>query len=149
MVATLLVALSCWISGFLLSSRASAQEPLQPGEGFITRFSGASSSSGQTVIDTAGTVGGIVDLRKPAQPPRGQHWLNEPQRNPVTAAQVGQVFGVALDDAEQPNIYITATSAFGLHRTKDNTGWMPGMWGSGAGPGTVWKLDAANGYAPQ
>ena len=55
---------------------------------------------------------------------------------------------MALDDAKQPNIYITATSAFGLHRTSDNSGWMPGMWGPGAGPGTVWKLDAANGYAP-
>ena len=37
-----------------------------------------------------------------------------------------------------PNIYVTATSAFGLHRNADNADWMAGMWGPGGGPGTVW-----------
>ena len=136
------------ISGFVVSSAVFAQEPLQPGEGFFTRFSGISGKPGEPVIDTAGTVGSIIDLRNPAQPPLGQHWLNEPQRAPVTAGQVGQIFGVAIDDAAQANIYVTATSAFGLHRTSDNSAWMPGMWGRGGGPGTVWKLDATNHYAP-
>ena len=31
--------------------------------------------------------------------------------------ETGQVFGVAFDDATPPNIYVTATAAFGLHRT--------------------------------
>ena len=66
----------------------------------------------------------------------------------MTAGTVGQVFGVALDDATPPNIYATATSAFGLHRSDGNTDWMAGMWGPGGGPGTVWKLDGANGNKP-
>ncbi|HUT49150.1 MAG TPA: peptidoglycan-binding protein [Alphaproteobacteria bacterium] len=127
---------------------ARAEDGLQPGEGYVTRFSGTTTESGKAVIDTGGTVGSIVDLRSPAQPPRGQHWLNEPQRNPVTAGDVGQVFGIALDEAVAPNVYLTATSAFGLHRTADNADWMAGMWGPSASPGAVWKLDATDDYRP-
>ena len=32
----------------------------------------------------------------------------------VTAAQVGQVFAVVLDNSTPPNIYIAASSAYGL-----------------------------------
>ncbi len=131
-----------------LSHQARAEEPLQPGEAFVTRFSGTVDQGGQPVIDLQGTVGSIVDLRRPGAPPSGAEWLNEPQRSPVTAGEVGQVFGVALDGATPPNVYLTATSAFGLHRNADNTDWMAGMWGPGGGPGTVWKLDAANGDKP-
>ena len=56
------------------------------------------------------------------------------------------MFGVVLDDANPPNIYLSATSAFGLHHAGNN--WMPGMWGEG-GPGGIYRLDAANGYAPK
>lgn len=124
-------------------------ELLRPGEGFVTRFSGAEPGpTGALVIDLDGTVGSIIDLRNPGRPPQGQHWIDEPQRKPVTAAQVGQVFGVVLDDANPPNIYLASTSAFGLHRTPDNAQWMPGMWGP-AGPGAIYRLDAATGYAPR
>lgn len=131
----------------------SAQEgALRPGEAFVTRFSGVTIATGPAqrpafILDLGGTVGSIIDLRAPGQPPRGHHWVDEPQRKPVTAGDVGQVFGVALDDALLPNIYLTATSVFGLHRTADNAQWMPGMWGPG-GPGAIYKLDGANGYKP-
>jgi len=130
--------------------RAPAQEPepLQPGEAYVTRFSGTSTTDGKPVIDLNGTVGSIVDVRNPSQPPQGHHWLNEPQRHKITAADAGQVFGVALDDAPSPNVYLTATSAFGLHRTADNADWMPGMWGPGGGPGTIWKVSPETGYKP-
>ena len=132
-----------------LTASPSFAQGLQPGEAFATRFSGtAPGADGLPAIDTQGTVGSILDLRAPGQPAQGQHWINEPQRNPVTAAQTGQVFGVAFDDATPPNIYVTATAAFGLHRTADNAQWMPGMFGEG-GPGAIYKLDAANGYKPQ
>jgi hypothetical protein len=121
---------------------------LQPGEAFLTRFSGSMPAAGASVIDPNGTVGSIIDLRSPGQPPQGQHWIEEPQRQPVTAAQVGQVFGVALDDAPSPSIFIASTANFGLHRTADNSAWMPGMFGP-LGPAAIYRLDAANGYQPQ
>ncbi len=128
--------------------------PLQPGEAFVTRFSGSRMSGNEDegvrrVIDVNGTVGSIIDVRAPGQAPMGQHWTDEPQRARVTAGQVGQVFGVALDDAEPPNIYVTATAAFGLHLNPGTSEWMAGMWGRGGGPGTVYKLDRDNGYQPR
>jgi hypothetical protein len=74
--------------------------------------------------------------------------MDEPQRMPVTAAEVGQVFGVVFDD-RAPNIYLSATSAFGLHLLPGTTRWMDGMWGAGGGPGTIYRLDAANNYRPR
>lgn len=125
------------------------QDTLRPGEAFVTRFSGTSDGpAGEMTINPAGTVGSVIDIRSPGRPPGGWHWINEPQRQPVTAAEVGQVFGVALDDATPPGIYLTATAAFGLHRTADNREWMPGMWGPG-GPGAIYKLDASTGYRPR
>jgi hypothetical protein len=121
---------------------------IRPGEAYVTRFSGTRpGQGGAPVIDPNGTVGSIIDVREPGKPPLGQHWIDEPQRKPVTAGQVGQVFGVTLDDASPPNVYLTATSAFGLHRAGAN--WMPGMWGEGGGPGAVYRLDASTGYAPR
>jgi hypothetical protein len=144
------VGLSLLAAAFAAPFQAAyAEDALQPGEAFVTRFSGSKDDAGKTVIDLAGTVGSILDLRKPGVPPLGAQWLNEPQRSAVTAGEVGQVFGIALDDANPPNIYLTATSAFGLHRDPiDAAKWMEGMWGPEGGPGSVWKLDAATGYKP-
>lgn len=128
-----------------------AQEgALRPGEAFVTRFSGVQQSGPQenpiATIDVNGTVGSILDIRSPQMPPRGEHWINEPQRSPITAGAVGQVFGVALDDANPPNIYLTSTSAFGLHHAGNQ--WMPGMWGPG-GPAAIYKLTPGpGGYRP-
>ncbi len=130
-----------------------AQEGLLPGEAFITKFSGTTTVAGpagpRTVIDQAGVVGTAIDLRAPGFPADGRHWLNEPHLFSVTAGDVGQVFGVTLDDANPPDIYLTATSAFGLQRNADNSGWLDGMWGPGGGPGTVYRLSAANNYQPE
>jgi hypothetical protein len=139
----------------LQSSVALAQQqgPLQLGEAVVTRFSGttiAPVAGGQaTIINPDGTSASVIDLRSPRRPPAGDHWINEPQRRPVTAREVGQVFGVALDTQAAPNIYLAATSAFGLHRTPDNSNWMQAMWGTGGGPGTIYKLDAQTGYQPR
>ena len=100
-------------------------------------------------IDANGTIGSIIDVRSPGRPPTGTQWINEPQRNPVTAIETGQVFGVVLDDATPPNIYLSATSAFGLHLAHGTRQWMDGMWGTGGGPGTIYRLDAANNYRPR
>jgi len=45
----------------------------------------------------------------------------------VTAGQAGQVFGIAVNEAAEPNIYLTATSAFGLHLNSDKSDWTAGM----------------------
>ena len=135
--------------GSLLSAVApvGAQEGILPGEAFLTKFSGTSPSDDGTIaIDLAGPVGVAVDLRAPGYPADGRHWFDEPRLFEVTAGDVGQVFGVAFDDASPPNVYLTATSAFGLHRDAANVGWMPGMWGAGGGPGTVYRLTAASGW---
>ena len=130
--------------------RAAAQSALQPGDAIVTHFSGTAAEADRAVIDPEGAVSSIIDLRRPGSAPSGTQWTNAPQRPAVTAGQVGQVFGVTLDDANPPNIYLTATSAFELHRNADNTGWMASMWGPEAGPGTAaWKLDAANDYQPK
>jgi hypothetical protein len=130
------------------------QFPIRPGEAFVTRFSGTMPIPGPggtaiPVINPGGVVGSVIDLRNPNQPPQGQHWIGEPQRLLVTAADVGQVFGVAFDDAPVPNIYLAATAAFGLHRMPGSAQWMPGMWGAGGGPGTIYRLGPATNYRPQ
>lgn len=141
---------SCILTGVsaLIPIQAKAQD-MQPGDAVVTRFSGTVEQDGRRVIDPDGAVASILNLRQAGGPPRGEHWFDEIQSGAVTATEIGQVFGVALDDATPPNIYVTATSAFGLHRNRDNSGWMDGMWGEGGSPGTVWKLDAANGYRPE
>ncbi len=79
------------------------------------------------------------------------------------------MFGVTLDDApdamgaDAPNIYVAATSAYGLNLVvpgPDGTpvrsrvgaadaSFMPGQWGSAGGeeghPGSIWKIDGSSG----
>ena len=141
-------------AGSVVESAAAQQDPMRPGEAFATRFSGTTLVTGPdgkpaVMIDPSGTVGSIVDLRNPGRRPGGEHWFDESQRGLVTAREVGQVFGVALDAVSPPNIYLAATSAFGLHRTADNSQWMNGMWGAGGGPGTIYRLDREAGYRPR
>lgn len=137
-----------------LPARAQQEDAIRPGESYVTRFSGVTSAPGpggqaRLSLDPNGTVGSIVDIRAPGQPPRGEHWMDEPQRLAVTAGEVGQVFGVVLDDERPPNIYLSATSAFGLHLDPGTQQWAAGMWGNGGGPGTIYRLDAATGYRPR
>ena len=129
------------------------EDLMRPGDAYVTRFSGTVEQpgpSGQStaVINLQGTVGSIINVRSPRRPPRGEHWYDEPQRKPVTAVEVGQVFGVVLDDATPPNIFLSATSAFGLHLTPGTQQWMPGQWGAGGGPGTIYRLSRDSGYRP-
>ena len=129
---------------------AGAQDGLPAGAAFVTKFPGTATvetpEGPRTVIDPGGASGVALDLRIPGFAADGRHWLNEPRLFEATAAEVGQVFGVAIDDADPPNIYLTATSAFGLHRNADSCGRLEGQWGASGGPGTVYRLAAANGY---
>ena len=90
----------------------------------------------------------------------------------VKAKDIGQVFGIAIDDAKTPNIYATATSFYGLNIVTNDipnklrvnkkpfiTGdidtraerqvrgvkeayWMAGQFGKGGTPGSVWKINS-------
>ena len=76
-----------------------------------------------------------------------------------TAAQIGQVFGVALDGDLPPNIYVAATSAYGLPIVAPGADgqlrhiksgapkavFMPGLWRPQGGPGSIWKVEGATG----
>ena len=56
----------------------------------------------------------IVGVGKPGYVWDGRLY-DAPKTFDVLAKDVGQVFGVALDDATPPNIYLAATSVFGLN----------------------------------
>ena len=83
--------------------------------------------------------------------------VGAPKPFTFSAAAIGQVFGVALDDNEPPNVYVAATSAYGLpivapgpdgqpsHIKVGAPGatFMRGLWGPQGGPGSIWKIDGA------
>ncbi|MFZ2155348.1 MAG: hypothetical protein WAV72_04375 [Bradyrhizobium sp.] len=140
------------------------------GNAVVTGFSGAlppaSIAPGvdpadKTFIDLQGPAARVLDLQAPGAPPQAQ-LLTAPKPFTVTAGQIGQVFGVALDSAPQPNIFVAATSAYGLpivvpggagqpDRVKQgapNAALMTGLFGPsqlGGGPGSIWRIDGTTG----
>src|SRR5712692_9787662 len=95
---------------------------LAPGNAAVTGYSGVTKPRQispredprvQTFIDLDGASLRIVDLQSMGGSPRAQ-LVRAPKPYIFTAAQIGQVFGVALDNTTPPSIYVAATSAFGL-----------------------------------
>jgi hypothetical protein len=156
---------------------AQAQETgiLNPGDAVVTGFSGAvgpdegADALDHTYIDTDGASVRVIGLGATGGPAEGQ-LIPAPKTFEVTAGQVGQVFGAALDDGIRedtddrvPNAYVAATSAYGLSIVGDDadgdgapdrakTGqagasWMAGQFGTeeGGGPGSIWKIDGVTG----
>ena len=113
-----------------------------------------------TFINPDGPSARIVGVGRP-----GYVWdgrlFQAPKTFDVFAKDTGQVFGVALDDQAAPNIYLAATSAFGLNlvgRGRDGlperrkvggpgTGWMKGQFGLDlqGDPGSIYKVDGTTG----
>src|SRR5258707_1280026 len=119
------------------------------------------SANDQATIDLNGPSARVMDLQAPGAPPQAQ-LLTAPKPFTVVAAKVGQVFAVALDNATPPNIYLGATSSYGLPivvpgangatvRAKaggPNASFMPGLFGPaalGGGPGSIWRVDGVTG----
>ncbi|MGD0636219.1 MAG: DUF5979 domain-containing protein [Beijerinckiaceae bacterium] len=166
---------------FVCSGNAGAQSAVSPpnlnlGDVIVTGFSGTlapdpdkpiprnKSVIDLTFIDPNGASAEIVDVSRP-----GKAWdaglLSAPKKFRVTAAQVGQVFGVAIGDQPRPdvspNIYLGATSVFGLqivHRGSNGVverlksgapgaQWAEGQFGLGlqGGPGAIYVVDGATG----
>lgn len=158
-----------------------SQSLLDPGQVVITGFSSSMLSDSETAaendqtkvdetfINVDGAVARVVDVSGVAP---GDAVRDNPSAAAfeVTARDIGQVFGITLDRATNPqtgrpapNIYLAATSAYGLHIVvpdRDGDGWpervttgdpeadwMEGLFGTtkGGGPGTIWKIDGVTG----
>ena len=127
---TVLLAIGLAVAGLYFDgSPAHAQSPvLQQGDGVITGFSGVAVPNtafppgvnplDKILIDPEGPSAQILRLA-PQGPLQGQ--LLTPSVFKLKARDVGQVFGVALDDAPVKNIYLAATSAFGLQIVTPDT----------------------------
>ncbi len=129
-----------------------ATQPLPPGVNELD----------ETFINPDGASLKVFDVRNPNGPPEAQ-LLNAPVKFQAFARDIGQVFGLALDKSNPPNIYATSTSVHGLQivvpdadgdgrpeRIKlgqPGASWMNGQFGAarGGGPGTVWKINGETG----
>jgi hypothetical protein len=157
--------------------KADAQQPSRPpnlslGDAVVTGFSGTTppapaqpppankTAVDLTFINPDGPSARIIGLGRP-----GYVWdgrlFQAPKTFDVFARDVGQVFGIALDDQAAPNIYLAATSAFGLQlvgRGRDGSlerrktggpgaGWMKGQFGLDlqGDPGSIYKVDGTTG----
>ncbi len=104
-----------------------------------TCFSGYVGGAFGGPVNPYGFVVGVVDVRDPAANGAvlDQNWAapmyHGPSSSLWTATNLGQVFGVTLDDAIPPNIYVSATTLYG-----------PQYFGPG-GPGAVYKLNGVSG----
>lgn len=153
-----------------LGDPASAQTPTgvyRPGDAAVTGFSGAvrpfeiekgQDADALSLIDPEGPSLRVIDLRRMGGPPEAQ-LVGAPKPYTVAAKWIGQVFGVALDDNAPANIYVAATSAYGLAIVAPGPGgrprhirsgargatFMPAQWGPGGGPGSIWKINGATG----
>ena len=146
---------------WLCSLPVFAALPLQPEQIVVTCFSGtinyyASSpyvtpnlGNGGYVVaqfDTqTGTIGPLIPtLSQPpyrwstASTPPFSGFHNETGQ-PWNAQRLGEVFGICVDDASPPNIYVTATECYNVVSAAPQLPKGPG------GPGGVYRLDATTG----
>ena len=156
------------LAGALAFGPARAQQAIvNPGDAVVTGFAGVAAEQAPqganpfdyVGIDLGGASARVVDLS--ALGPQGAESA-APKPFTVTPAEVGQVFGVALDDADPPNIYLAATSAYGLsigvpdasggvkrvERGEAGAQFVPGQFGppeAGGGPGSIWRIDGTTG----
>ena len=152
-------------SSALSKAQQSPVALIAPDEAAVTGFSGAppppqiapgDDPAALTFIDENGPALRIVDLRRMGGPAAAQ-LVGAPKPFTVPASKIGQVFGVALDDATPPDIYVAASSAYGLpivapgpdgslrhvRAGAPSAAFMPGQWGPRGGPGSIWKIDGA------
>jgi hypothetical protein len=150
---------------------------IRRGDAVVTGYSGTKTDKDvpadvhpldRTFIDLGGTSAQVFDLSVLGTGPRGQV-SDVPSKLQIKAADVGQVFGVTLDDGKDvdgkdtgaANAYLTSTSMFGLYlvaksaagkvervlKGSSDAAWMPGQFGfdKGGTPGAIWKVDGRTG----
>lgn len=166
-IATLAITCAGWL---LAPPNADAQPPaiLSPGDAVVTGFSGVTPPvppfpSGSPLHETFIDLNGIsmrIQRLQPNGSPQGQV-IPAPDVYAVTAGTVGQVFATTLDDQPAPNIFLGASSVYGLQIVtpdndrdgrperitagQPNAQWMPGQWGPGGSPGSIWRIDGTTG----
>jgi hypothetical protein len=164
------IAGAAFLSALLpFAANAQPQAIMAPGDAIITGFSGVAPAfppfpSGdpldETFIDLNGSSMQIQRLQ-PGGPPAGQ-LIASPTVFAAPARDVGQVFAITLDDAPTPNIFLGASSVFGLQIViPDNDGdgrpervktgqpgaqFMQGQWGAGGSPGSIYRVDGTTGF---
>ncbi|QWG11489.1 hypothetical protein KMZ29_17325 [Bradyrhizobium sediminis] len=164
----------------LSSAPAVAQGgPMMPGDAVVTGFSGFKALDlpaappdplARFFIDTDGNAMQVLRLQ-PGGPPQGQ-LIPAPPVMQIKAGQIGQVFAITLapplsvapgTPQAVPDIYLGATSAFGIQIVRTGpdgqpqrirTGgpaaqWMVGQFGTalGGGPGSIYRIDGQTGAA--
>ncbi|HEX4952039.1 MAG TPA: hypothetical protein VF017_01410 [Thermoanaerobaculia bacterium] len=135
----------------LLDLSSTLTLPILEGQAVATCFSdfniAANPSSG---LATDSPVVALVDVRDPKAFPisPGQNWgadifHNDASSQKWNALNLGQVFGITLDGESPPNVYVAASTTYGLFRSP--SGPVPGMLGLTGGAGTVYRLDGVTG----
>jgi hypothetical protein len=125
---------------FFHANDAGAQQPNRPpnlnlGDAVVTGFSGIitsdatrrgsnKSATDLTFINPDGPSARIIDVGRPGYVWDGRLFA-APKTFDVLAKDVGQVFGVALNDQTPPNIYVAATSVFDLQIVGDGRDGLP------------------------
>ena len=158
-------------SGFAVAAAAAQEAIVQPGFAVATGFAGVAATQAPqgadpfdyVGIDPGGASARVIDLT--VLGPQGVESA-APKPFTVTPGQVGQVFGVTLDDARNPDIYLAATSAYGLsigvadasgqvkrvQRGESGAAFLSGQFGPpelGGGPGSIWRIDGTTGEVSQ
>ena len=100
-------------------------------------------ASGADVIDLSGPVLRLVS------PQAGTAETTARQLLAITAAQLGQVDGIAIDSGSPARIFVAASAVHGLYRNDNNAGWAQGMWAPEGGPGSIYVLSEADNFAPK
>jgi len=168
----LLLSVFLFHPGTLAAQQADRPLRIDLGDAIVTGFSGTlapdpsrprppnKSAADLTFINPDGASARVISIGRP-----GFVWdgrlFPAAKTFDVFAKDVGQVFGLALDDQSPPNLYLTSTSAFGLNlvaRGRDGqperrkkggpgVGWMRGQFGLDlqGGPGSIYKVDGSTG----
>lgn len=116
-------------------------------------------------IDLEGASAALTGIPYPGFGPNAQE-LDARPYDRIFARDVGQIFGLAIDDIDPaPTLYLAATSVYGLpivtadangdrlpdrhRRGLPGADWMAGLFGPEAGPGTIWRVDGQTGQITQ
>ncbi len=134
---------------------------LVSGDAVVTGFSGTAPLSPENptpVIDLDGPSAQVMSLAASPASPNGTA-TTVPANWQFTAREVGQVFAIAFDtgtNGRAPNIYLGATSLFGLHIVEASgeerlefgepgATFMDGQYGAGGSAGSIWRIDGETG----